>query len=585
MKFIAVKSHTEPRGQDILTGGSAVQCTPEDHDLDDVDGPPVLRKWKGPREVRLHGDEEENPFGLPPPVKERVVVLHPEVLHHMSTMTKGRFNSLKMGLSKGQVDLLREDFLDGLDFWSGTWCCSVVEMWRALEASKYCELNPEIGQADIDVAVKLLIPLDLAQDAPKMRQDCWSISVREHLEGLETFRTKFSIVPSPTVRKGTPKPNALQPPGGAPLASGAQPKPPPPGLKLGPVVVSASYLMPPPAPKVPWPSSLVPPSPPPSVKQPSLPLPGTSSATCQGASIQFPKTVNTVPPVRANLGPEIVKKVKEDDSSDDSSSVEAEDEEEKDWTAAKMQKVKLMILQRHEASRTAHGSAGTDEAGLEHYSELKYKVFMRHLEHDYEENGVKIRGPVPPKPEQTDELISAVVQDCRSCRRLRQTRLQEQASDKATRDRRRDDWNLRYQHRLEADEYETDDGHVGDLKCGKCNLPGGRRGKMGKTYGDSLDRDELVNCAGKDCTKAFHQDCRPGLIQDSPESRRAHGLPGDVPLTFGRRLEPHLCPECWHTAGRKQLEQDRLELQAQRDALQAKTMRKRDRKRARKADH
>ena len=139
-----------------------------------------------------------------------------------------------------------------------------------------------------------------------------------------------------------------------------------------------------------------------------------------------------------------------------------------------MQKVKLMILQRHEASRTAHGSAGPDEGGVEHFSELKYKLFMRHIEQDYEDDGVKIRGPVPPRPEQTDELLSAVIHDCRSCRRLLQTRLQEQASEKATRDRRRDDWNLRYQHRLQADEYETDDGHVADLKCGKVVPPAWR---------------------------------------------------------------------------------------------------------------
>jgi hypothetical protein len=101
-----------------------------------------------------------------------VVVLHPEILNHMSIMTRGRFDSLKMGLTKDQVDLLREDFLEGFDFWSGTWCCSFTEMWRALETSKYCEANQESGRADIDVAVKLFIPLDLAQDTPKRKQDC-----------------------------------------------------------------------------------------------------------------------------------------------------------------------------------------------------------------------------------------------------------------------------------------------------------------------------------------------------------------------------------------------------------------------------
>ena len=166
-----------------------------------------------------------------------------------------------------------------------------------------------------------------------------------------------------------------------------------------------------------------------------------------------------------------------------------------------------------------------------------------------------------------DQLITLIVQDCKSCSRLRKTRLQEQAADQKERERRKADWELRYTSRLECDEYESSDDHVAETKCGKCSLSAGRRTKVGRTYGDKRDQDDLYNCEGADCFKAFHRDCRPGLEKDTPESRRAHGLPADQPLQFGRRFEPWLCPACWSTAGRKQIAHERFQLERERHKL------------------
>ena len=58
-------------------------------------------------------DVMTNPFGLPKPAKDKVVVLQSAV---MRGITRGRRNYLKRGLTHWQVGLLQEDFLQGLDF-------------------------------------------------------------------------------------------------------------------------------------------------------------------------------------------------------------------------------------------------------------------------------------------------------------------------------------------------------------------------------------------------------------------------------------------------------------------------------------
>ena len=99
-------------------------------------------------------------------------------------------------MSEAQVELLTTDFLEGLDYWESTWCTPAVTMWQALEASRYAECNPVYGRADVDLAVKLLVPVDVAEDAAVLKKQ-WGIKPSPHLEGNEMFNTRFSITPAP----------------------------------------------------------------------------------------------------------------------------------------------------------------------------------------------------------------------------------------------------------------------------------------------------------------------------------------------------------------------------------------------------
>jgi hypothetical protein len=63
-------------------------------------------------------DVATNPFGLSKPQKDKVVVLHPALVEHMSSMVRGRRKALKRGMSQAQVELLQADFLQGLGFFS-----------------------------------------------------------------------------------------------------------------------------------------------------------------------------------------------------------------------------------------------------------------------------------------------------------------------------------------------------------------------------------------------------------------------------------------------------------------------------------
>jgi hypothetical protein len=190
---------------------SAVQGSGDD----DADGPPTERTWLKPRETRDSDsdgeDFETNPFNLPRVPKEKVVVLHPGVAAHMSAMTRGRRNTLGRGMSPAQKELLKSDFLKGMDFWESTWIIQNGEMWRALEASRYSEANPEYGRADVDLAVKLLVPMDVAESPEILAKTTWSVRPAPHREGTETFNTKFIMVPCDAPSAGTPRNRAQSP--------------------------------------------------------------------------------------------------------------------------------------------------------------------------------------------------------------------------------------------------------------------------------------------------------------------------------------------------------------------------------------
>ena len=70
-------------------------------------------------------------------------------------------------------------------------------MWQSLEASRYAECNPEYGRTDVDLAVKLLVPIDVAEDAEALKR-LWNIKSSPHYEGSEMFSTRFVIVPHVT---------------------------------------------------------------------------------------------------------------------------------------------------------------------------------------------------------------------------------------------------------------------------------------------------------------------------------------------------------------------------------------------------
>lgn len=139
------------------------------------------------------------------------------------------------------------------------------------------------------------------------------------------------------------------------------------------------------------------------------------------------------------------------------SSSDEEVDDDDVWDAARISAVKDQILEKHQRSRTVHSSAGRED---DNWEEHKYRVLVRHLDSCYGEKNTA--GEIPRNPEQVDALITQVVESCSVCTRLRQTQRKEkeQAADQAL--RKKQDWSLRYKHRLEADEYESDPDHKAD---------------------------------------------------------------------------------------------------------------------------
>ena len=60
-------------------------------------------------------------------------------------------------------------------------------MWKAIEASRYSFFNRSYGLADVNVAVKLLIPKWLALDTEQMVEQCWSVEAVRHYDGTSTL--------------------------------------------------------------------------------------------------------------------------------------------------------------------------------------------------------------------------------------------------------------------------------------------------------------------------------------------------------------------------------------------------------------
>ena len=71
----------------------------------------------------------ENPYGDPPPKKERPVVVHPAVDAHMSAQKGGRKRPLKAFLSVPECRLIEADFKEALDDWDPVSFTGEIEMW------------------------------------------------------------------------------------------------------------------------------------------------------------------------------------------------------------------------------------------------------------------------------------------------------------------------------------------------------------------------------------------------------------------------------------------------------------------------
>ncbi len=176
---------------------------------------PAERTWKGPRERRRIDDPDADPFDLPPAPKDKVVVLHPEVLLHMKNMGSGRLNALKTGLTNKQVLLLKDDFLTALDFWAATHVCELKQMWQALEASRYLLQNSRYGVADVNEAVKLLISPEAAEDQTLRERQYYGVAAVGPQESGDASLCKFRLIPapgrSPAISKtGSPAPPSAQ---------------------------------------------------------------------------------------------------------------------------------------------------------------------------------------------------------------------------------------------------------------------------------------------------------------------------------------------------------------------------------------
>ncbi len=521
-------------------------------------------------------DDDDNPFGLPPPPKHRQAVLHPDIEKHLRGNPGGQKRGIKPSLTEAQRTLILADFDKALDNWEPTFTCPTGEKWKALEASRYATFNPVMNRADVNVAVKLLVPAEDAEDWEASKKYCVSIRATEHQEEQETYLCRFALLPpqedgrsashrapavpakEPEVRQAAAKENKqdavltgsntkllaqaqkadVARPGAT--ASAANPLQ---GRVGGGNHPSHPDYIPPTKEKEVQPAGANP-----------LQAGGENKkATSDGAK---PQPQRTSPALRPEPEPEQVDIFS---SSDDD-----------DWDVTRLNLLKEQILEVHDKTRNSHQACGKGDPG---YFEHKYHILRKHLSTTYP--NTRRKGQLPPSQEQASDLIDLVIADCPTCTRLRKEKRQQKADqDKAqalaaqAAKQREEDWKVRFEHRLQADEYETDADHVPDDTCAVCKCKAGRRGKVGAKgrYGDAWDRDDLFNCEG--CTKAFHHDCRPGLLQDTPEARRRYGLPSDKPLTFARRSEPHLCPECWRNAPRRQKEHEYAQLEAKVAKLQ-----------------
>ena len=475
-------------------------------------------------------DIEANPFGAPLPEKSRMVVLHPDLFLFLKNNSAHLAAGIKNLLDPGQVALLLSDFDSALERWDPIAYCDRTEKWKAIEASRYADFNPVHGRVDVNVAVKLLVPIEAEENWKQHSQYCVGVKPAEKAgEGWKNLRFSLlepSVASSSSSRFQTPERRGdyeerrdADPVDGQGKGAKAQSQPllhPMPGSPAVPIAIKAVR---------------------PSFAEPKDPAPAKAQSELASSITAKPKK-HPSPPLQDSISWE-----------DEADIVQP------DWPQSKMDALKARVLEQHLRSRTAHRPVKKGDKG---YFEHMYSIWIRHVDTAGPDGR---KGEAPPNFKQKWALLDSIVESCGTCAKLRREKVQqreeaERAAERAAQAdlQREKDWEQRLNHRLENDEYETDSDHIADNTCSVCKQKAGRRGRKGSRFGDADDKDDLLNCDG--CSRAFHHDCHPNLVQDTPENRRRHGLRADRPLTFARRREPHLCPECWRTAGHRQLDYD-----------------------------
>ena len=617
-----------------------------------------------------------NPFGAAPQPKDKVYVLHNGVGAHLITMGKGRIRGLASDLSTDQKTLLKNDFIEALELWDDIALVTEIEMWKAIEASRYAFFNKSYGLADVNVAVKLLIPKWLALDAEQLMEQCWSVEAVRHFDGTSDIATKFLVKEPRTKTASAISAPTKSPSSGSgsgrgscsdlsPLSRSRNRSPSPQkqvmenqttridaevtgllekaaanaaegvGKTLKPASSAAVRTLTAPAKTKQTEMSLaentrlthqfdttsaererramiammLPPMPlSKPVMMPSTALPSKPKAAGpispvstavkpveaetkrdkqQIAHLQSNKNKTVVPraagteedldkeqlkaaiqaskfqtkvELEERIRKLVAEKLKLDEPEEaedsDEASEPSESDSEEEWDAAKFSLVQSQILSWHEKQRArdAHTSASLGDPD---FDGMKLHLLLKHVDTTYEQGKKgKRKGQIPRGPKQADELFTRVIGNCGTCKRQAQDRKQakrERALKDSQQAREDAEYTLRYQHRLTESEFESDGDHNPEKFCGVCKVAGGRPSHMGKNSltRDPQDKDELRNCEGPDCTRAFHHECR-SLVQATPDGCRRHGMNPLVHITCGRRLEPWLCRTCWTVVGVKQ---------------------------------
>lgn len=119
------------------------------------------------------------------------MVLHPDLENHLQKCSSYLLTGIKSGLDADQISLLLSDFSIALDHWDIKACCNRVESFKALEASRYAEINPAYGKVDVNIAVKLLVPLESEEDWRNQKR--FNVGIQSFADD-SLLRCRFSLL-------------------------------------------------------------------------------------------------------------------------------------------------------------------------------------------------------------------------------------------------------------------------------------------------------------------------------------------------------------------------------------------------------